>query len=267
MDTYKEYPIRCKSCNEQLACYAPDYEALLEAGSTEEQSLNELGIMAYCSRIAMMNPTIVSFNMENREVIEGFKSVDAANEADAQNESITRPVFNPCMGAGGGVIPTVRPVLAAPALTPARPEPIRTLPNAPGIVQPTTQLTIRPTTGAAAPGIFGQGMPVIRPGLPMRITPQVTIPAVINAPQPVPEILSPTIVAPIVTGIELGTEIEALGVGIPVELPAGATNKFEEPVAVGVPTINPDPTVQQALIYVGAGKHVRVLNGRTYLAQ
>ena len=77
----------------------------------------------------------------------------------------------------------------------------------------------------------------------------------------------PQIVAPIIPGIELD-DIETLGVGIPVAgLDITKVAQFQEPVAVGVPTINPDPAVPQLQVYVGAGKYIHVLNGRTYLAQ
>ena len=109
METYEEYPIRCKTCNEQIACFAADYEVLLEAGSSPEEALNQLGITDYCSRMAFLAPTFVAFNMENREVIEGFKSVEAATEADAHHESIARPSFSPCLGAQPTPAPGVQP--------------------------------------------------------------------------------------------------------------------------------------------------------------
>ena len=117
MEYFKEYPIRCKTCNEQLACYSADFEQYLANGSTIEEALNYIGIMNPCSRIAMANPTIVSFNMENREVIEGFKSVEAADENDAQNESQARPVFSSCLGTTAPH-QTVKPIINLPVVTP-----------------------------------------------------------------------------------------------------------------------------------------------------
>jgi len=86
MNSYREYPIRCKTCNNQIACYASDYENLIrnvfakdsDINETRaiEKSLNQLGLMSHCCRIAMMNPTIETFNMENRELIEGIRHVD-----------------------------------------------------------------------------------------------------------------------------------------------------------------------------------------------
>lgn len=97
MDTYNEYPIKCKTCNELLAAFSDDYENYINNGISIEEALNMLGIMNSCSRIAMMNPTIVAFNMENREVIEGFKSVSAASEADLRTDNISRPIFSNCL--------------------------------------------------------------------------------------------------------------------------------------------------------------------------
>lgn len=75
MEFYKEYPIRCKTCNEQIACFSKLYEDLISS-MTSEEALNQLGIMNYCSRIAMMNPTIVIFNLENRKAVEGIEMLD-----------------------------------------------------------------------------------------------------------------------------------------------------------------------------------------------
>lgn len=144
METYREYPIRCKTCNEQIACFAPDYEAFIGAGYTIEQALNELGIMDYCSRIAMMNPVIVGFNMENREVIEGFRSVDAAIEANARKESPGRPIFTACLGQAFTNAPT------APLITV---QPRGTVPPRPVVVQPTGGL-LKPLGPVPTPAAF-----------------------------------------------------------------------------------------------------------------
>lgn len=288
METYREYTIRCKSCNEQIACFSLDYEAMLEAGSSVEEALNNLGIYNPCSRAAMMNPTIVSFNMENREVIEGFKSVDAATDADAQNESTTRPIFVQCMGIqptlalgimGVQTVPVTAPQLtgrAAPALVgtrtlttaplppvtpagrvaaiPIQPiaqpaartlttiQPIRTLTTIQQIQPARTLATIQPARTLATIQPLGQGALTTLPG-------------------------QEAIVPPIIPGIDLD-DIEALGAGIPVKgLDVTEPTKFQEPVAVGVPTINSDPMIPRERIYVGANKYVEVLNGRTHLAQ
>ena len=101
MDFYKEYPIRCKTCGAQLACFAADYELSLERGESIENALNDLNIDDYCCRQSMMNPPIVTYNMENREVIEGFKSVEAVDETEIQKESTSEPMFSSCIGQTG----------------------------------------------------------------------------------------------------------------------------------------------------------------------
>ena len=212
MEFYREYPIGCKSCNEQLACFSKDYEDYLASGLTVEEALNALGITNYCSRAAMMNPPTVTFNMENRQVIEGFKSVEAADEADAQNESTSRPIFSACMGAG----PQIQvPILPIPQ---------------DNIIQGIT-------------------------------TPEVTRPTLPGVQTLILMLPTQTVIQPIIPDVKL----DDLGPGIPVTV--AEVKKFQEPIMVGIPVINSDPTLTQATIYVGAGKQSRVLNGRTHLAR
>lgn len=250
MEYYKEYPIRCKTCNEQLSCFAADYESFLEGGLSEEDALNAVGIVNPCSRIAMTNPTIVTFNMENREVIEGFKSVAAAEEADVQSEHIGQPIFNSCMGTVAP-IQTIRPTANVPGLTPVN------VGRVPVVAQGTQlQLGTQPYLPPGLPGI--QTIGLLQPAIQRVQAP--TQPTV----QEPPILTSPTLVQPIIAGIDLNT-IAPIGVGIPVNAPDN--KRFSEPTMVGVPTINTDPTVVQPTIFVGANKQVRILNGRTYLAQ
>lgn len=252
METFKQYPIRCKTCNEQIACFAATYEALIASGQSEEEALNNLGITEYCSRSAMFDPTIVAFNMENREVIEGLKSVDAADEADAQKESTEQPVFSACIGANNQIgkpvltSPTVSPLARVISDTPAT----RVIPNAPGVVMPTVALTTLNT----------------RPGIKTITLLQPTQRATTDIQQGIqPVLTSPPLVQPIIPTIELGGEIEAYGAGIAVTAPE--TKEFQIPTIVGVPTINPDPTIVQPTINVGFKHQSRVLNGRTYIAR
>jgi DNA-directed RNA polymerase subunit N (RpoN/RPB10) len=72
---HREYPIRCKSCNEQLACYSEEYEEYAKDYGYET-ALNMLGIMEPCSRYNMMNPTMILDIRENRNLIEGLKDID-----------------------------------------------------------------------------------------------------------------------------------------------------------------------------------------------
>lgn len=74
---YTEYPIRCKTSNDNIACRVEQYMQLLNGGLTIEQSLNEMGVMNPCCRNAFMNPTYVFFDMENRKLIEGDITKDS----------------------------------------------------------------------------------------------------------------------------------------------------------------------------------------------
>ena len=240
----------------------------------------------------MTNPTIVTFNMENREVIEGFKSVDASDESDVQSENAGRPVFNSCMGVVAP-LQTVKPVsttvkaepltrrtattgrVPAVPVTPGGqmfPQPlsrpnIQTINSAQGIQlsQPVSQHLSRPNIQT-----IQLAQPVSRQGIQ---TIQLVQPAPQRQPVQTSQNLAPSTfddrgsqIKPIISGIDLNTtDTNAVGVGIPVEAPN--TGKFSEPTIVGIPTINTDNTVAQPTLSVGAGKQVRVLNGRTYLAR
>ena len=75
----REYPIRCKSCNEQLACYSEKYENFSRKYGYEK-ALNLLGIMEPCSRYNMMNPTMILNIKENRNLIEGLEDIDVIDK-------------------------------------------------------------------------------------------------------------------------------------------------------------------------------------------
>ena len=80
MNFYYQYPIRCPSCNEHIACLSRYFINLVENGTPTEDALNEIGLYKWCSRIAMLNPSPVFFNMENIDVIEGLASVEHSDE-------------------------------------------------------------------------------------------------------------------------------------------------------------------------------------------
>lgn len=291
MDTYKECVIRCKSSNDQIACYAKTYEDLLSAGTSVEEALNLLGIMNPCCRIAMMNPTIVAFNMENREVIEGFKSVEAANEDDAQNESMSRPIFSRCMGTitpglqpcVGTVVPisttttttTTAPVvnvMAGIRLKPAQ----TTTPSRLGIqtsgrIQPTEINTMQTTTTMLSRS--QQVAPIntmqTTTTIPSRSNIQtigLSQPSVQTQPiqlfiqQPTsqiasPEIIPPTLAAPILIAPiipGIGLEGEKVPIGLGIDVDKVVSSEFQEPTTVGIPTINHNPLIQNPTTYVGS---------------
>lgn len=87
MEFYFEYPIRCKSCNEQIACFSEEFNSMVKSGIKPEEALNILGIKNYCSRLAFLSPTRVLFNMENRRLIEGLEPISPNSKARIYEES------------------------------------------------------------------------------------------------------------------------------------------------------------------------------------
>lgn len=97
MEYYEEYPIRCKTCNGQIACYSYEYREYLNSGSTIQQALDSLGLTNYCCRIAMKDPVVVTFDMENRKVIEGSKKIDAADDFGVSSVETPNTAFEACL--------------------------------------------------------------------------------------------------------------------------------------------------------------------------
>lgn len=249
MEYYKEYPIRCKTCNEQLACFAKDYEEYIQAGHTPQEALDELGIELRCSRIAMVSPTIVCFNMENREVIEGFKSVDAAEQANIFFENSSQPVFSSCLNAS--LFPDnnlTRQPAPAKSLSTLRtisamkpPQPIPTKSNTPlrtlSSVKPISP--VKPTASNVKPRV------------------KLTLANISTKEN--------TMVSGDVVSDPNLSDQASFGEGIAVSAPENTP--FTEPIQVGIPTINHDPSLPLPVVSVGAKKQVKILNGRTYLAR
>jgi DNA-directed RNA polymerase subunit N (RpoN/RPB10) len=107
MEYYLEYPIRCKTCNEQIACYSYEYEEYLKAGYNVQQALDQLGLMNFCCRISMKDPVIVTFNMENREVIEGIKKIDSADAFGTSTLKTAETNFDKCIETQKTEIPLI----------------------------------------------------------------------------------------------------------------------------------------------------------------
>ena len=97
MDQYKEYPIRCKTCNYPIAVWSKQYEQLIQYSSTED-ALNELGLNNFCCRISMLAPPIITFNMENRKAIEGLQLVENVDSYDNNPITKSKPLFKNCIG-------------------------------------------------------------------------------------------------------------------------------------------------------------------------
>ncbi len=55
MDTYREYAIRCRTCNMQIAAFASTYEELLNSGYSVEEALNTLSYYEGCCRENHLN--------------------------------------------------------------------------------------------------------------------------------------------------------------------------------------------------------------------
>ena len=249
MKSYREYVIRCKTCNEQIACHAKTYEQLLANGLSIEEALNSLDIMLPCSRAWMMNPNYVTFNMENRDVVEGIRSVQSIEDdflpGQRSTPSISNPVFASCLS------PTV--IAAGSPQTQPQREIANILPQgtpAPVIAAPTAAQVFNARLGAA-------GMQTIATVQPIRMQTRLNV-------QPLQPVAT-NVIAPIIP-IDSSILAAPIGVGIPINA-LEADTVFKEPTTPGVPTINHDPKLAPVTIHVGAGKYCTVLNGRTYLAQ
>ena len=107
MDYYYEYPIRCKTCNEQIACYSEDFKNYLETTNNVELALDYIGITNWCSRIAMMTPIKIKYNLENRALVLGITNIETDeipneenikfifnNQEEEKEESFDLPIFN-----------------------------------------------------------------------------------------------------------------------------------------------------------------------------
>jgi len=190
MDSYREYLIRCYTCGSQIACFSKMFE-LLSQNDTIENALKNTGINNYCCRSLMMNPTIVTFNMENRELIEGFKNIEDVDEADSKNESTSNPIFSYCLNQGTAT----------------------------------------------------------RSSIPMR--------SIIEFEE--------TDTHPVIPDLEMSSTKEENLERIPLN--PMMSDKFEEPILVGFPTINHNILKELDKVYVGAKKYSQILNGRTYFAR
>ena len=75
MNFFIMYPVRCETCNKELAYLQDDLEQLLAIDPSVEKALNNLGVMRYCCRTNLMNPTSVFYDMENTDVVNGTRNV------------------------------------------------------------------------------------------------------------------------------------------------------------------------------------------------
>ena len=97
MEFFRLYLVRCITCNNSLGHLKWTYETLLSTGQTIEEALNGIGLSNYCCRMCMMNPIICTYNMENRQAIEGFVPVDAVDTPSPYDSSTVHPIFSHCL--------------------------------------------------------------------------------------------------------------------------------------------------------------------------
>lgn len=241
---YKEHPIRCKTCFEPIASRTFEFELLLNNGMTVEEALNAMDIMEPCSRIAMMNPTFVFYNLEHRGVVEGTTSVEAAvdqvfsveqliNGIDTTNisfhmcdlhnrredeellEDTDLIEYNKLGGQELSINRQIENVLSTRMET-----------NIPGLYEP-------------------QNVAVELNEDVIKLNEDVDIKLDENVDE-----------------LEFGNVGEAISVQAPMQ-----SQLKISPKVVGIPVINPNPSADRVTIHVGAGAYVEVLTGRTYLAR
>ena len=181
--SFREYAIRCKTCNAQIACFAEDYEQSLGTGASVEDSLNAMGITNYCCRIAFMNPTIVMFNMENRPLIEGLTTINAVKGPNNIKIESTNSKFKACRTEkrlqsnfppplGGILLPSVTTSsVVAPSVTPSV--------TVPSVAKPTA---VQPLLSVGGPSVFEQGIPLNSVGTVQVEAPKFVEPTIVGVP-------------------------------------------------------------------------------------
>lgn len=90
-NSYKEYPIRCHSCNELVDERLDEFFEHQDRGLTEEEALNEMNVFAICTREAFINPPHIQYDMENKKALEGRIKVTPElrpSKEDTESKSI-----------------------------------------------------------------------------------------------------------------------------------------------------------------------------------
>ncbi len=236
----KEYPIRCKSCNEQLACYSEEYEILAREYGYE-QALNILQIMEPCSRYNMMNPMMILNIKENRNLIEGLEDIDMINKF---SEDFS---FKKCEHRAGNSSYTQKREQIK-----QEKELIKTFPmiNVTGkqVVQKQTYLTsistIKPTQRIVPSNII----------IPSR---QKTISNIIS---PAKQLSKSIVLEPISSLTDPADDF------VKIKEPEPEKEiEFKYPTIVGIPTIN--QSGENTKIHISGKYYAEVLSGRTYIAR
>lgn len=239
MYSYREYHIKCKSCNEQLACYSEEYESLVKEHSSHEKALNILGIMEPCSRYNMMNPTIKLFNKENRQLIEGIKGIEEVDK------NYDRFKFQGCNLNVNNEITIEKTI-----------EKISTPVN-------TSTRTIGATTS------FGSKSSTSTSTFTIANKPNVTKKALTYNRRPIrKEIIPESEETDKMSEIEPLTskEIETTGTNLTKLRLAEVEKEYQYPTIVGVPTINSN-NKNNVKIHIEGTYYAEVLSGRTYICR
>lgn len=247
---HREYPIKCKSCNEQLACYSEEYESLSREYGFE-QALNMLGIMEPCSRFNMMNPTMILNIKENRNLIEGLEDIDVINkfpedlsfkmcEYNAGNSDYTKLKKKIEIKSEKELIPEKK-LLSSINITrkqPAQKQIYLTSTNKPVIDQSRTSFNIINKVGSPT-----QKISIISPAK------QLAKSAILSPSQQINRIK------------ELTTEETDL---VKIKEPE-KEKEFIYPTMPGIPTIN--QSGENVKVHISGKYYAEVLSGRTYICR
>lgn len=236
----REYPIKCKSCNEQIACYSEEYEDLVREHGAEK-ALNILQIMEPCSRDNMMNPVMILNIKENRSLIEGLKDIDVI---DKFPETLS---FQTCEYNLGNadynrskkkeIKPeiTLKPEKSLPSMSITRKQPLqKSMYLAP---------TIKPVVNRTSFNIINKENPVKQSNKTV--------------------ILPPSQQVNRTKGLELKIEDDEAELE-KIKEPEKEI-EFQYPTIVGIPTIN--PSGDNVKIHISGKYYAEALSGRTYLCR
>jgi len=237
---HREYPIRCKSCNEQLACYSEKYEELSK-DYDYETALNMLGIMEPCSRYNMMNPTMILSIRENRNLIEGLEDIDVTNKFSGELS------FRTCIDKITNVDYTQaeKPVESKSEVTS-----ITSL--LPSIVKKQQQQKQSALISSTKPAVTKSTFKVSN-----QITTSKTITMSLAKQLEQKESKQPI--------KELSTKVTEEDKAIDIIDEVHGPVEFIYPTVVGIPTINSSD--ENVKIHIGGKYYVDVLSGRTYLCR
>lgn len=246
---YREYPVRCPNCNEQLACYSNEYENMVNNDISKEDALNNLNIRNYCSRIAMLNPNIITYDMENRKVIEGIKNVDQVDGPDNISERANL-VFKSCVNNKFSD-EDLKSMISNTNFIREQSEGIADDKRAdlPDLDQQLKDYEVDKYVEEEKP----------KKGIQFKRRERKSKLGKVSKKEEskIKHILPPPMIEE-----NIGNIIDLEEIKDEEE-----DESFKFPTEVGIPEINSDPSIQEIEIYVGADRYANILTGRTYLAR